>query len=287
MSWREFIFQVHLGPDGRPARDTLGRPKGARWLPELESIARRRFPSSENVASEAFNHALDQLLTGGDTLRPVSEFAGDDERGFRYFASCFINAVEDFSRHRFGRRRPPTWLKNLGGLWLQLYQWLCLERHPSNSIIERLVDRDLECGQRGEAEARSNARMMVLAVRGRIPNCAEQQLDTPLEHTDDDGETRALDLRADGPDPEASLADAEVDTALGALADLLGIQPAASGRWPRVALTDAETVLLRLVYVDELNVSRAAAALGWPEHKARRMLQNCLDRLRDAWKDYE
>lgn len=287
MSWREFVFLIHLDANGKPARDALGRPIGARWLPDLERIAQRRFPSSESLAEEAYNEALSRLLDDTDKLRDPAEFAGDDERRFRYFASCFINAIEDFSRHKFGRPRPPTWLRNLGGIWLQLYHWLCLERHSSNAVVERLAEREIELNQQPEALARRDAREMVRTVRGRITNCGEQQLDMPLEHTDADGESRTLELESDSLNPETQVVEDTVQDALGALADLLGASSSAVAA-PSIAglvLEDREAVLLRLVYVDGLNVSKAAKALGWQEHTARRLLNACLERLRTAMED--
>ena len=274
--WQAFVLSTVAGAAGRPAEP--------RWMPRLERLAERRFPSSMALAEEAFNAALDHLLGAASPLKPLRDVATDDEGAFRYFAACFSNALEDFSRRRFGRRRPPEWVQALGGVWVQLFKWLCLERLEPETVIDRLAD-DRAGETLGSQHPRREALQMVRQLKGRIPNCGAGDGEVSLDGSpSEDGP--AWSQRVEDPDggPDRALAAARIESALQVLSGVLGedVRLPSPERVAGVALSDREVVLLRLMYVDGVALAKAARMMGLQEHQARYLHKTCLARLRAA-----
>ena len=68
---------------------------------------------------------------------------------------------EDFSRKRFGRPRPPSWLQALGQGWVKLWRMMCLERQWPEVIqsqLTPLIDP-------------VNLKNMMATISQRLPNC--------------------------------------------------------------------------------------------------------------------
>jgi len=275
-AWQSFIFSTLPAMDGRPA--------SARWIPRLERLAERRFPSSTSLAEEGFNAAFDALLTPPSPLKPFDEAGSDEEAAFRYFAACFSNALEDFSRRRFGRRRPPEWVQALGGVWVQLFKWLCLERLEPESVIDRLAD-DRASETLGRQHPRREALQMVRELKGRIPSCGMADGEVSLDASAEEGGASAAEvLPHPGHRPEQVMAQGRVDSALHVLAGVLGesVDPVDAERLAEAGLAGRELVLLRLMYVEGLALAKAARMMGLQEHQARYLHKTCLTRLRTA-----
>ncbi len=103
----------------------------------VDRLARRRF-SSETLSEEAALYVMSRLETNDWEL--LRSYRGS-ARLKSYFSAVVYNLLEDFSRKKFGRVRPPGWLKRLGGAWLLLYQLLCLERYNYGEATSLAVDR--------------------------------------------------------------------------------------------------------------------------------------------------
>lgn len=274
--WQVFVLSTDVPSPGRPAEP--------RWLPRLERLAERRFPSATALAEEAFNEALDRLLGPSSSLRPFSEVCQDEEGAFRYFAACFSNAIEDFSRRRFGRPRPPEWVQALGGVWVQLFKWLCLERLEPESVIDRLAD-ERATETLGQQHPRREALLMVRQLKGRIPNCGMASGEVSFDAQPDEEGTAWSDRVADpNGRPDQAMAQMRVDAALGVLSGLLGeaVDGLPAAALAEVELSDREQILLRLMYVEGLALAKAARVMGVQEHQARYLHKTCLMRLRAA-----
>jgi len=255
MDWQHFIFD--------PTQD---------WLGKLNVLARKRFVH-EVLADEAFNYALDKVSANDWQL--LSRFSGKSSPG-TFLVSVFRNQMEDFSRSKFGRPRPPAWLIRLGGLWKQVYEYLCLERAEP----EQIVDRIMAVAEKTVEEVRS----MIREVRGRITNCGESK-----------GEINVQDEQvfenASSPtnSPQQELEHDEFNQCLGALAGVLEInQQSADGLtnkladMPTIKLDDRDRIILKLVYQQGKKVAAVSRVLELPEHQVRRTIKKCHQQIRDV-----
>jgi RNA polymerase sigma factor (sigma-70 family) len=241
------------------------------WPARLLKLARRRFPQDEVLAEEACTHVLSHLSADG--WKRLGMFGGRSAPG-TFLTACMRNALEDFSHARFGKPRPPAWLVRLGGLWLQVFKWLCLERTPEPAISDRLA-----ASQESTPE---QVRSMVRTIRARHPNCGQSLHISSLDEINDSEGRAPIDPVALDAEPEARESRSRVEQALLALAQMLGETPTQLPILARadLSVSDEETILLRLIYVDGMKLAEAARAVQAPEHTVRRQLQRCLTRLR-------
>ena len=152
MSWQDFVFE--------PAQ-----------YQRLERMAQKRFPGREPLAEEAFTWALERLAE--DSWARLGAFA-ERRSPWAYLATVFRNLLEDFSRARFGRPRPPAWLKRLGSLWVGVYKRLCLERQEPERIVAVLG------AEEGE-DAAETAREAISVIYGHIPDCGMSASEGPVD----------------------------------------------------------------------------------------------------------
>ncbi|MEN8190823.1 MAG: hypothetical protein ABFS19_13335, partial [Thermodesulfobacteriota bacterium] len=183
-----------------------------------------------------------------------------------YLASLTWRLLEDFSRSRFGRKRPPAWVKRLGGLWTLLFQLLCLERFSLGEAVELAASRK---GRDSAPEAERVGRELL----EKIVDCgAEQNMENEfdeerygspgsqdftdgVEQKDRDNFIRALFGRAFG----------------GEINDVMGHD---------FQLTGEERLLLKLCFQDELSVTAAGKMLGLNRFQAHGRMKRLLARLR-------
>lgn len=239
----------------------------------INRLAVHRFGGGP-LAEEAALAVMNQLL----------ENDGERLHGYqgRASVSAFLAAVswrllEDFSRRRFGRKRPPLWIRHLGGIWLQLYRLLCLERLD---IAEAVAGIRQGKGDESAAELEEAA----WTVRQQVLDCgAHQGLEVELDENQP-----VPDVSGEHPGEQARkfenrerqelfqmvfrlLTDASeetVDRNMGALCML------------QVQLSPEEKLLLKLCYHDTISVTRAGEMLGLNRHQAHGRMRRLLTRLR-------
>jgi hypothetical protein len=275
INWQEVIFEPGF----------MGR---------LEGFARKRF-GDNSLAEEACAFSLGKLLDPGWQARRLSLYGGKaSPPGFIF--SAFRMLLEDFSRQRFGRPRPPAWLKRLGPFWEKLFTLLCLERLDSGGIHSRLQSgNDQELQERIEEAA--------WVIRSRVTNCGEQIGETlhdfqeydmgsgASEHGGGASEFEEKSARETAAGIFSSLAavfayeqggdcDQGLERIESASARSLAGKAAERALRFQLRLADEDKLLLRMVYQDGYKISEAARILGTQEHTLRRRLKRSMDDLR-------
>lgn len=240
----------------------------------LRRRTQRRFGATPD-AQAAYNYALD-AISDNDWLRLRNGFRGrGSAKGF--LAVTFANLLEEYAVKKYGRRRPPAWVKRLGGNWVRAFEMLCLRRLLPETIVDALAG--------GEHARRDAARRMVQQVGSRIRDCGkytgeELHADTAAlmdqahqANTPDDTMDAAAWRHLQGA-VQAVFCGTVEDTATAELAPATADDAA--------VLTASQRLLLKLIYEDGYSVARAARALRWPTHRAHREHKSCLRRLQDC-----
>jgi len=250
----------------------------AEWPARLMARARRRYGRTPD-AEAAYNHAF-QGISENEWSRLRDGYRGSGSaEGF--MAITFLNLLEEYAVRKYGRPRPPAWLRRLGGVWKRVFELLCLRRLDPQAVVELLC----------AADAREpDVRAAIREVRARIPRCGEHT----GEQTDD-----ATPEREASPDsPASALEQSELAHLLEVLAGLFGHEPAAiravdgavanrarariEALERSLELTGQDRLLLRLVYQENCSIPEAAQSLNLNERTARRAHARLMDRLRAA-----
>lgn len=269
----------------------------------IEHLAERRFNRGP-LAEESVNYVLEKL--SHDNWQLCSSFKGN-ANAKTFVRRIIVNLLEEFSRKRFGRPRPPAWIQRKGGIWVKLWKELYLERQLLPSLIDRYASQGLY--------EKSWIQTVATIIKARIPSCGQANLEaicvedivgasnqaimenrhSPLQSTssisgDDeqgyDFELSAqaeiiLTLQAIMEEPLSSTLFQSVSTN-----DLEDKAQSYNDRFKQltkeVELSDEETILLRMVYRDGLSRTAAAKALGLNNYQTNVLLNKTLKRMRTA-----
>lgn len=264
----------------------------ADFMSAIDRVAERRFGAG-GLAEEAATYVVDYL--SADNWQKCRAFQGKSKPK-TFLVTLVGNAVEEFSRKRFGRPRPPVWLQELGETWVKLWRSLCLERQALPSIIDRFVRNGFREPERVEQAA--------VVIKARIPTCGQSSRDG--ETVDD------IDALSDAAQAEAEECcgdeltfdnpfHAEILLMMRAIvsdnttnADFQQSAVVAADRLSErnrqqldslreaLQLTDQEKIMLRMIYVEGLSKTATSKALGLAAHQAGRIVNDALQRISEA-----
>jgi RNA polymerase sigma factor (sigma-70 family) len=257
----------------------------------FDKLAAKRFNNGV-LAEEAVTHVLAALAE--DDWARCRAFKGNAQPT-TYLYSLASNLIEEFSRQRFGRPRPPRWLQEQGELWVQMWKMLCLERQLLTSVVDRLCINRAREPQMLYDVART--------IKARLPNCGVTAMDHELR---DD-----LELLSDAQQVDTDPEMAELPLEEGALGEVvLMLRSITAGEAAqeafsrqsrddaaacaervagelsnfsqKLSLSDEERLLLRMIFVEGFSKTAASKALGMASHQAGRIVNAALARIAQA-----
>lgn len=250
------------------------------YIPLMDKLAEKRFPNS-TLAVEASMFVLTKLEE--DNWKRIRSFQGKAQ--FSTFITVLTKRLlEDFSRKKFKRIRPPQWLKKLGGLWLEVFRYLCLDRYTVPETVESMVS---SVPGRSREEIEDAAQTVLLKIHdcGAYHGAEFQTEDSELEqaahstkdHSSQEDTVYEKDSRLlfevifqnflDDPPNSSSL-------------DMVNEQLSSM----KICLRPTERLLLRMRFVEGMSVSAGCRKLGLDEYKGRKVLRDCLTTLREQFR---
>lgn len=237
------------------------------YWPTINRMAVRRF--GEGVWAEEAALAVIEGLQA-DNWRRLREYKKQSTLK-TFVRTLTARLLEDFARKRFGRTRPPLWVKTLGGIWEKLFTALCLERLPVVEAVEIVRQRQTTAG---EKEIESAA----YSLLARIPDCgAHQGLEVAYKdaYKKENYPDREIEKQQN-----KELLEAIFQLVLGEeewhVSDVL-IRKVSQ---LQLSLAPEEKLLLRLCYQDGFGVSQAGKMLGMTRFQVHGKKRRLMARLR-------
>lgn len=241
----------------------------------INEMAVRRFGGGV-LAEEAALAVFDGLNADNwHRLRAYNEKAT-----FATFVRTLIaRLLEDFARTRFGRVRPPLWVKALGGIWEKLFTALCLERLPVLDAVEVVLQRQPDIGKNVIERAAYD-------LLARISDCGMHQgLEVAYE------EENSFVGGQGKPIPDRFLEEQQKKELLEAIFQLvLGLEDFQVSETLlkkinqlRIRLSPEEKLLLKLCYQDGLGVTQAGEMLGMSRFQAHGKKRRLMARLKEEF----
>jgi RNA polymerase sigma factor (sigma-70 family) len=264
------------------------------WMQKLDQLAAKRFGAG-GLAEEAGNYVIEQLSS--DNWASLASFKGQCKPE-TYLHTITNNYLEEFSRKRFGRPRPPEWLKRQGELWVQVWKLVCLERQMMQSVVDHLSGKTLR--------EPGFIKHVITTIKARLPWCGESNREIMLETQDGPGDEDfdPVDRLAHEQTPGDEISQNRFTNTLLMVASLFNDDPTEElfnetniqhadtmastsieklqALRERLNLTDEERILLRMVYQDGLKKTAVAKSLGMQEHLPGRILKRVLVRISEA-----
>lgn len=246
----------------------------------INRLAERRFRST-TLAEEASLFVLEQLA--GENWSRLQKFGG--ESSFKtYLSSVTYRLLEDYSRKKFGRKRPPGWIRQLGGIWLELFKLLCLQRVGLIEAVERAA-------QFCMAEKKEAIEEKGLLVLEKVVDCgAHQALEVSIDEPKsiEGGESKQTSQVEQVENEEKDiLFQAIFGSLLGAEAEEKVREASHKAVNIGVSLEAEERLLLKLCYQDGLSVTEAGRMLGYNRNQVHGRLRRLLSRLRNEFEKME
>ncbi|MFH0342933.1 MAG: hypothetical protein ACHBNF_12560 [Chromatiales bacterium] len=232
--------------------------------PQMNVLARRRFPKDENLAHEGLLYVMDHLQANG--WRRVCAWQGLGQF-LSFLTTLTARLLTDFSRMRFGHPRSPVWLvQKQDPLWDAAYRLLAVENYSPHEAVEWLI------GGYPERERWCLEEIVrVIRRRCRIESQPVERVEVNNAYMDIADETLA-------PDAQLMIEDQELSEALQAYLQEESEGPAS----PRVSellsrlrehlrLTEEDRLLLRLRFQDGLSIQAIARLLHLQGDPYKRM----------------
>jgi RNA polymerase sigma factor (sigma-70 family) len=244
----------------------------------INRMAARRY--GEGVLAEEAALAVIEGLQADDWHR-VRAF--NEQASFTTFVRSLIaRLLEDFARKRFGRVRPPLWVKTFGGIWEKLFTALCLERLPVSEAVEVVLQRQTVAGKSEIEDA-------AYQLLGRIPDCGHHQ---GLEVAYDEQEcaegncaggnhAESVADRAFEEQQKAELLMAIFQLILGEEEFVVSDPLLQKLNRLQIRLSAEERLLLKLFYQDGLDVAKAGEMLGMSRFQVHGKKRRLMARLKN------
>jgi len=282
----------------------------------IDNISAKRF-SRPAEAEEAAAFVLEKLSENG--WKRCQSYQGNAQPR-TYLIRVTKNLLEDFSRKKYGRPRPPKWLKDSGRTWVELWTELCKEGRSHLEIVPRFMQRGHE---------RDWIKDTIKIIKAKIPDCGQKLFEARsledvssiknLSNNDETATNSVGDFShervAFATSVENSLIEAPNDTAYAqqgmAEADLLRMvysiaevvpspdspdagnlayskstraqrNSALNGFGQALVFKDIERVVLKMRFKDGLSISAVARALQLKRYDVTVIETTCLKRIREA-----
>ncbi len=268
------------------------------WLQKLDKLANKRFGKG-GLAEEAGTYVLEKL--SADQWQCLASFKGHCKPE-SYLHTVTSHLLEEFSRQRFGRLRPPEWLKRQGALWLQIWKMLCLERQLLQSVVEHFCSNGLR-----ELAVINDA---VKTIKARLPWCGgETHREVTTSSTPTDEGYDPTTLITTNETPEQPVTEAQYTETLLLISSLMNEKPIESlfGKTAtdlctsyvkknqqkfdalrqKIQLTDEEKIIMRMHFQDGIKKSVIAKSLGMKEHLPGRKLKEALEKISAVFSELE
>ncbi len=238
----------------------------------INRMAMRRFGEG-SLAEEAALAVIDGLRA--DDWQRLRRY--DGKAAFATFVRTITaRLLEDFARKRFGRVRPPLWVKTFGGIWAKLFTALCLERLSVAEAVEIVLQRQVGVGK---SEIESAAYQLL----ARIPDCGTHRgLEVAYE------EENGSDMRHGDPGTDCPIEERQKKELIEAVFELvLGVNECVTSdallrkiNQVEISLSPEEKLLLKLCYQDGLGVAQAGELLGLTRFQAHGKKRRLMARLK-------
>jgi len=258
----------------------------------MERLAAKRFGAG-GLAEEASSYVIEKL---SENEWAVFHTYKGQSKPETYLHTLTGNFLEEFSRKRFGRPRPPEWVKREGEIWVRVWKMICLERCMPQSVLDLLCYDD--------AREESFVKHIMQTLKARIPWCGESSREINTPSSDDESATPLEELIPEYATPDSQIEEEHFQSVL----QMLGLmfqseltpasvenaadkartasQKAAFAPLKQFGdvldLSDEEWVILRMVFENGMKFRLVAERLGMKAHEPGRVCKRALDKIAHA-----
>lgn len=252
------------------------------WIDRLDRMALSRF-GQQLIADEAVNHVLERLAANNWSVLDGYENRAKPKA---YLNVVATHLLEEFSRKKFGRPRPPQWLKRNGHLWVCIWKQLCLERQQNSQVIFNWLSAE---------RSREYLESIVSVIKARVPWCGVKTEEVPtsaLAREDGQEAFELTDPRPADPEPQDTLEELLLvirllltsETALPGIdvEQLQRVRSVTDALNDELKLSVEERLIMKMAFIDRIKHKLIAEGLGLKPYQLSKQLSALYVRLRGA-----
>ncbi|MAF83539.1 MAG: hypothetical protein CL797_05490 [Chromatiales bacterium] len=253
------------------------------WIARLDRMALKRF-GEQVIADEAVNHVLEKLSANN-----WSALGGykNKSKPINYLNVVATHLLEEFSRMKFGRPRPPVWLKKNGHLWVSIWRQICLERRVAGQVVFNWIN---------EERSKEYLENIVRLIKARMPWCGVKRQEIPSSYLEKDGESPPFDVE-DTRSFQETQKNEDLEELLLIIrllidpeSDFTGITESQTAKINNIVtqlhkeleLSDSELLMLKMVFIERIKQGLVAKAFDLKPYQLSKRLKALMMRLRSG-----
>lgn len=232
--------------------------------------------SDELVADEAVTYIIKCLSE--DNWRRCEDYSGRASPETYLYSIC-SRLLVDYTRSKFGRKRPPEWLKKKGSTWLTLWEELCLNRESEQTVVEK------HCRQQQKDEIAIHT--IIRTIKAKIPWCGVSSRPESLDDNEDHSLPDSATCHDQDPDTEEQAQQSILFAHFllnGLDEDVPALDEAQVQRMKSAvaafSISPEELKILRMYFCDGLSGNAIAQHLGIAKHQPARLIKKILERAK-------
>ncbi len=254
----------------------------------IDRMVKKRFTDA-GTADEAFLFVMERLER--DNWRRVRDYKGT-ATFTTYITKVVSNLLYDFSDHKFGKFRPPEWIKKMGALWEEIHRRLCRERMSKDDVVYSLTIGSVEDRDPGVVTE------AIDVILSRIPDCGKYAK-VKLLVTDPDHMKETVSDQQSAANPGTDITNStaqfiSLQEALFAFLTQAGekgaVLPGEDKQFgealknfrSHLKLSAEQRLLLKMIYQDGLNITAAGKRLHLSKDQVHKKHKQLLEHIRQA-----
>ncbi len=266
------------------------------WISLLDKLTYKRF-GQESLAIEASEYVISKLSENNWARLKRCK---DSKKLSSFLNVTTKNLIEEFARNKFGRPRPPTWLKRQGEMWVDIWKSLCLERQHKDAVILRFSDT-----KQKDASFIEN---IIRVIRHKMPWCGHSHQEIPQSclQPGNEGKEEQTATSSFFESPDVFLDRNETNEMLAIISLILEVENGnkhlenlsrdffapddtlkkLEAIQSRLSLDDIEIALLRMTYQSSLSKAVIARSMNLNRYEVAMIEKKALKKIRALIKEF-
>lgn len=247
----------------------------------FDKIALKYFPHDHGEAEQAVNDAI-KAITADNYARLNKSKDVANPRA--YMTTVVTNLIRDASISKYGKCRPPEWVKRLGTTWTQVHKLLCCFQQDASQVCFDLMSAEI-----------SESRLATICkeIKTKHVKCGSELAKPQFQSMQQESEHGSnLDDKVSSTSLEADISQQEFSVFLDSLSHLLFGKPVGQNTpilasmqqlQQRISLEPQQILILKLIFQEGKSVSEAANLLNIKRHVVDYQMKKIMTHLKEAF----
>ena len=242
-----------------------------KFLKKLDAKAEKIFDDPA-LAIEATTFVINKLEEN-DWKKPKK--CKDESKFDRCINRMSSNLIIDFLRKVRGYKRPPKWIKELGNLWVNIYQLLCFNKNTETDVIETYFHEDID-----------QIESIINEILAKDSHCGEENYINVLYDDEKRADSHTENVLKNYQEQNVLnqifriILDDSIEEIK--IPDHKAIQKCIEKFKSNISLDDQQRIFLKLIFEDGYKIVKAGKKVKWNKNQADGQYRRLMNQFRNA-----